>query len=258
MSTYAVIGCGVVGSHMANDIERAKHECLIYDVLPVFGQASREDINQRCQAAFVCVSTPPTADGACDLSAINDVLSWLDVPVVIIRSTIEPGTLDRLASEHPDMTLAFVPEFIGEGINAPYNSMRQPPFLIVGTDWQEPFEILATIYNAECEFVPVSPMTAEVCKYAENYFLALKVSWANEMFDICEKLGLNYWQMMNALTHDYRIGPSHTHVYRDRRGWGGRCLPKDTSALLHFVGADTAPLLSALIEVNKQLRSRRQ
>ena len=197
------------------------------------------------------------ADGSCDLSAIQDTFSWLNVPVVIIRSTVPPGTTARLQSADDDNDVVFVPEFIGEGVNAPYRQMKQPPFLIIGGDSEarkHAANVLSQIYNSECEFIYTDATTAEVAKYAENYFLALKVSWANELYDICEKVGADFGQMMNAVTHDYRIGRSHTHVYADRRGWDGRCLPKDLNALLAVAGRDTAPLLASVIEVNKKVR----
>lgn len=241
-----VVGFGVVGRHMAEDIKRAGHDLAVYDI---FGAGTREEIN-TADAAFVCVSTPQAANGSCDTSAIDDVFSWLRVPVAIIRSTVPPGTTEALPG-----CVVFCPEFIGEGINAPYVAMRQPPFVIIGGNLEAQRRagaVLRQLYNAECEFVFVGSREAELAKYAENYFLALKVSWANELYDVAQKVGADYDAMMQAVTHDYRIGRSHTAVYPDRRGFDGRCLPKDTSALLALVGADTAPLLAAMIEVNER------
>lgn len=253
---FGVIGYGVVGKHMVADIERAGQECVIYDPFYFLHNDTRDQIN-TCDAAFVCVSTPQGANGACDTRAIDDVFSWLRVPVAIIRSTVPPGTTDAVQAGLDGHNVVFVPEFIGEGVNAPYNAMRQPPFLIIGGDETarpQAVYALSRLYNAECEFVQVDAVTAEVCKYAENYFLALKVSWANELYDICAAVGASFPEMMAAVTHDYRIGRSHTHVYPDNRGWSGRCLPKDTSALLARVGEETAPLLAAMRRVNARQR----
>jgi UDPglucose 6-dehydrogenase len=252
----AVIGYGVVGKHMVADIERAGHTAVVHDVRTIaHHNASHEEVN-ACEAAFVCVSTPPAPDGSCDTSAIDDVFAWLRVPVAIIRSTVPPGTTWRLRSvyvEHPE--IVFCPEFIGEGVNAPYNAMRQPPFVIIGgtskTSLHMASEVFAKLYNSECEHIYLDSTTAELAKYAENYFLALKVSWANELYNVAQVVGADFPAMMAAVTHDYRIGRSHTHVYADKRGYDGRCLPKDTSALLALVGAETAPLLAAMIAVNE-------
>lgn len=245
-----IVGLGVVGRHMRADIERAGIECLTYDVQGE-GHATREQIN-ACDAVFVCVSTPESESGYADLSAINDVFSWLYAPVAIIRSTVPPGTTDFLHNA------VFCPEFIGEGVNAPYLSMRQPPFVILGGRPElraRAADVFARLYNSECELIQVDAVTAETCKYAENYFLALKVTWANELYDICQVVGADYTQMMNAVKHDYRIGRSHTHVYPDKRGYDGRCLPKDTAALLARVGSDTAPLLAAMRRINEARRA---
>ncbi len=260
----AVVGMGVVGKHMADDIQRAGHIVVAYDVRPFefWYNATREEVN-TADAAFVCVSTPQATDGSCDTSAIDDVFSWLRVPVAIIRSTVPPGTTSKLnrqliiASTDFPLDVAFCPEFIGEGINPPYVAMKQPPFVIIGGSpeaQQLAANVFAHLYNAECEQIFLDSTTAEWVKYMENYYLALKVSWANEGYDIAQKVGANFEQGMAALTHDYRIGRSHTAVYPEKRGFDGRCLPKDTSALLHVAGCETAPLLAAMIEINERRR----
>lgn len=245
-----IVGYGVVGRHLHRDLDD-KCEVYIYDTAKAYH--TQTDIN-GCDAAFVCVGTPMAQDGSCDLDAIKDVFGWLKVPLAMIRSTVSPGTTRALANKYAG-SVVFIPEFIGEGVNAPYNSMRQPPFLIIGGDdvgRARAYAVLTRIYNSECEFIFTDATTAEVAKYAENYFLALKVVWANELFDICEHVGADFPQMMNAVTHDYRIGRSHTHVYQDQRGFNGRCLPKDTRALLSLVGKEVAPLLNALIRINEE------
>lgn len=249
----AVIGCGVVGSHMVADCRRAPGvEVVEYDP-PREMPATRADVN-ACEAAFICVGTPERADGAADLSAIHEVFFWLRVPVAIIRSTVPPGTTAQLPGE-----VVFSPEFIGEGVNPAYNQLRQPPFLILGgtpSARAKAAAVCAKLYNSECEFIFLDAITAEVGKYFENVFLATKVTLVNEFYTICQVLGADYYQMIAAVTHDHRIGRSHTHVYPDARGWGGRCLPKDTAALLALVGEETAPLLAAVRRVNELHRRR--
>ncbi len=247
-----IVGKGVVGRHMATDICGAGHEVVIYD--PAFKEYSNtKNAINTCDAAFIAVSTPMAVDGSADLSAIRGVFGWMTVPLAIVRSTVPPGTIDELARNYSGQ-IVFVPEFIGEGVNAPYNTMKQPPFLIIGgtpVAREKAIQVLSHIYNAECEFVCVDAKAAEVAKYAENFALALKVGWANDLYDICDKVGADFGQMMNAVTHDYRISRSHTHIYADKRGWSGRCIPKDLNALLAVVGADTAPLLASAIASNE-------
>ena len=260
---FGIVGFGVVGRHLATDIERAGHESVICDIKYGGGPfGGREDIN-ACDTVFICVGTPQAEDGSCDLSAIEDVFSWLRVPLAIIRSTVKPGTTERLQSqadapgrEWPGrfMKVAFCPEFIGEGINAPYVAMRQPPFLIIGGDREARTAAavaFSKLYNSECEMVFLEATTAEVAKYFENAFLATKVTLCNEFYDICQQAGANYEAMANAVAHDYRIGRSHLHVYPDKRGWSGRCLPKDLAALVTQFG-DTAPLAKAVLGINER------
>ena len=137
--------------------------------------------------------------------------------------------------------------------------MSQPPFLILGgetADCQRAAQALSGIYNSECEFVFMSAREAEIAKLAENYFLALKVSWANEVYEVCQRFNASYERMMAGLTHDYRIGRSHTHVYRDNRGWSSKCLDKDLPGLLAQTGPDIAPLLAAVIRTNDWHKTR--
>ncbi len=246
---FGVVGLGVVGRHMAADIERARHSCVKYDTAVEYD--TREAVN-LCDAVFVCVGTPSKPDGSCDLSAIVDVFSWLRVPLAIIRSTVPPGTTHLLQFVMgQDTKVAFSPEFIGEGINAPYVAMRQPPFLIIGGSREARLDAsiaFSKFYNSECEFVFLDSTTAEVAKYFENTFLATKVTLCNEFYDICRKFGADYDAMVNAVAHDYRIGRSHLHVYPDKRGFDGHCLPKDLSALLAVVDA---PLTRAVMEINR-------
>jgi UDPglucose 6-dehydrogenase len=245
----AVVGVGVVGSHMVKDIEQAGNECVKHDIRHFY--SSKAEVN-TCEAAFVCVGTPELPNGKADLSSLEEVFSWLEVPVIIVRSTYPPG-----AVKHSENAV-FSPELIGEGVNAPYNHMRQPPFIVIGGTEQarkEATYIYSAIYNAECEVILMDYVTAQMVKYAVNTFLATKVTLSNEFYNICMAVGADYQQMINAVGHDYRIGRSHTQVFPDNRGFGGRCFPKDTSALLEHVGPDIAPLLAAVRRVNDEQRT---
>lgn len=254
---FGVVGYGIVGKHMVRDIEGAGQAALIYD--PAYtdydGPRAQCRIN-ACDAVFICVPTPSGDDGTLDMSHIWDVFAWLDVPVAIIRSALAIGTADRLFNEGHNVAVS--PEFIGEGVHPPYVEMAQPPFIILGGQTQacrDAAQALSHIYNSECEVIFMTAREAEIAKLCENYFLALKVGWANEVYEICKHFGANYERMMAGLTHDYRIGRSHTHVYRDDRGWSSKCLDKDVPGLLAQAGAARAPLLEALLRVNRWHRT---
>ena len=255
---FGIVGLGVVGRHIRNDLAHAgtvSNQYFIYD--PAINFNNCLAINE-CETVFVCVPTPQAQDGSADLSAIHEVFSWLRVPCAIIRSTVPPGTTERL-QKSPDMAVVFCPEFIGEGVNAPYVQMRQPPFLILGGQpWatHRAAQAFARLYNSECRIFTPDARTAETIKYAENSYLATRVTFFNEWRDICAKLGANWEQFVLGLGLDYRIGYVHSHVYDDERGFSGRCLPKDTAAILAQVGEGTAPLLAAVRRINEEHRKR--
>lgn len=256
---YGVIGYGAVGKHMVRDIESAGHVARFYD--PAHLVWTKKQVNE-CECAFVCVPTPLGDDGKLDMCHIFEVFEWLDVPITIIRSTLAIGTAQRLYLEGCDIdghSIVVCPEFIGEGVRPPYVAMAQPPFLILGgrpAARARAIQSLSRLYNSECEFVQMPAKEAEIAKLAENYFLALKVTWANEIYEICESFGADYDRVMGGIVHDYRIGRSHTHVYRDNRGWSSKCLDKDVPGLLAQSGMPVAPLLKKLIDVNEWHKTR--
>jgi len=251
---YGVVGYGVVGKHMVRDIESAGQEARFYD--PLYPAWSKDDIN-ACDCAFVCVPTPLATDGILDMSVVRDVFTWLRVPVAIIRSALAIGTADNLAFQGHHVVVS--PEFIGEGVRPPYVQMAQPPFMILGGhrhDTATAIQCLSRLYNSECEFITMTAREAEITKLCENYFLALKVSWANEVYEICSRFGASYDAVMGGLVHDYRIGRSHTHVYRDKRGWSSKCFDKDLPGLLGQASDYIAPLLAKLLDVNEWHKTR--
>jgi len=250
---YGVVGYGVVGQHMAQDVISARQYVSVYDPgYPEFStDGARRAINE-CHCAFVCVPTPLEAEGGqLDMRFVYDVFTWLKVPVAIIRSALAIHTADNLVARgHP---VVVSPEFIGEGVRPPYVAMSQPPFMILGgtkPDTARAIQCLSRLYNSECEMITMSAKEAEIAKLVENYFLALKVTWANEVYEMCRFHNASYDAVMGGLVHDYRIGRSHTHVYADNRGWSSKCLNKDLPGLLGQVGASIAPLLAAVIRTN--------
>jgi len=252
---YGVIGYGIVGKHMVRDIESAGHEAVIYD--PGFIEyGDTRDAVSECDCVFVCVSTPASDNGALDMRQIEEVFRWLVAPIAVIRSTLAIGTGDWLTNQGHHVVVC--PEFIGEGVRPPYVAMAQPPFLILGgtrSACMRAIQSLSRLYNSECEFIQMSAREAEIAKLAENYFLALKVTWANEVYEICQLFAADYNRVMGGLVHDYRIGRSHTHVYRDARGWSSKCFDKDLPGLLAHASS-SAPLLKKLIDVNEWHKTR--
>jgi UDPglucose 6-dehydrogenase len=252
-----IAGHGVVGSAIACFFaRRSEHELAIFDKYrPPYNTAEcRESVNAS-GLVFVCVPTPSGPDGfACDTSAVEECLEWV-LPPVCIRSTIVPGTVDRLARE-TGKAIVFSPEYLGEQPNHPWHVEGACGFMIVGG--RPDLCDLAISAYSPCvpetfRFYRTTARTAELCKYMENCFLATKVAFVNQFFDIAGEMGIDFAELRQLWLADPRIGPTHSSV-TEERGFRGRCLPKDVSALVAVMkDLGGAPLLEAVLEYNRKV-----
>ena len=221
-----IVGLGHVGTAMHNLFKDA----VIYDKYKNIG--SMNEIN-KCDAAFVCVPTPMKEDGSCDTTAVDEVLNWCECKVIILRSTVRVG-YTREMTEKLHKMIVFQPEYYGETVAHPFADLSERTWLSFGGT-QEAIDLAIdaykTVINSNVRIYQAPSDEVELAKYMENAFLATKVIFINEMYDICEKLGLNYNQVREIWTADPRIGTSHTFIYKDKRGYDGSCLPKDISEL---------------------------
>ena len=227
-SSLAIVGYGVVGKAMHTLVPGA----AIYDNAPDM-PADRGAIN-KADIAFVCVPTPAGADGACDTSAVEDVVAWLTTRLIVLRSTVPPGTTDRLREKH-GKRVVFQPEYLGETGSHPYADVRKRDFVILGgpeEDTSAVAEAYTRLYHSSIRFVFVDAVTAEVAKYMENCFFAAKVVFCGEFHRIAQAFGVDYHKLREAWLADGRISRDHTFVYPDKLGFGGKCLPKDLSGII--------------------------
>jgi UDPglucose 6-dehydrogenase len=212
---------------------------------------------------FVCVGTPSGESGAVDLSYLR--LAYMKIraalngshPIIVNKSTVPPGTSDEMAALLASASngrsaprVVSNPEFLREG-HAVADFMH-PHRVVVGAADPEDARRVAKLYESlECPILLTDPSTAEMIKVASNAFLAMKVSFVNEMASICEKIGIDIKDVSHGLGLDPRIGRWYL---RAGPGFGGSCLPKDTSLLSHFAAAQgcSPALLNAVIEVNQQ------
>ncbi len=244
-----IIGLGHVGGAMHELFKNA----IIYDKYKCIG--SKEEIN-TCDAVFVCVPTPMKENGDCDTTAVDEVLAWCESKVIILRSTVRVGYTREMANKlHKN--IVFQPEYYGETVAHPFANLSDRSWLSFGGT-REAIDLAIDVYknviNSNVRIYQAPSDEVELAKYMENAFLATKVIFINEMYDVCEKLGLNYNQVREIWTADPRIGTSHTFIYKDNRGYGGSCLPKDISALHQLEkenGIDDT-LINAVIEKNKK------
>ena len=228
------------------------------------------DIKQAVEQAlviFLAVGTPPKADGAPDLTfvetAARSVAEHMNgYKVIVTKSTVPIGTgeyLRKLIREHQKSRLNFGivsnPEFLREG--AAINDFMRPDRVVIGSRDEEAIAIMRDLYRPlyliEAPFVVTSLEAAELTKYAANAFLATKISFINEIANLCESIGCDVHDVARAIGMDKRIGSKFLHP---GPGFGGSCFPKDTQALASVArdfGRDSL-IVDAVIEVNRRQR----
>lgn len=249
----AIVGYGVVGKAM----HALFPDALIYngEKNPV-GKLKYEDIN-KADVAFVCVPTPTKKSGHCDTSIVEEVVSKLKTPLIIIRSTIEPGTTDRLKKKY-DKSIVFCPEYIGETVAHPLKDERARQFLILGgerKDTNQAIEVFKMVYNASVRIRQMTAIEAEVTKYLENRHIAFTVAECNEAYDLCVALGVDYNNVREAVFQDDpRMSPYWTFVYPNNRGFKSKCIPKDIYAIAAKARDAGAPLeiTEKILETNEK------
>jgi len=233
-----VIGCGTVGGALAGWLrEGGKHAVAVFDPPKGMIDPSIRD----AEVVFVCVPTPFVDGLFVDGQGFDDrylreaflALSGLPGRVAVIKSTVPPGTTDRLAKEFPQMRLLFSPEFLSD--DTAQADTRRPIRQIVG--WTEGNEeiarrVLDILPHAPYSFT-MTARNAEMVKYFSNAFYALKVAYANQMSDLCAAVGVDYTVVRSAARCDPMVGPDHLQImHKGYRGYGGKCLPKDVKTIL--------------------------
>jgi len=252
-----IVGYGVVGKALAKVFryESGNSDLVIYDkFVRGMNNARRRAALQRCDLVFIAVPTPEGLEGKCDLTAIEDVVSWVK-PVMCIKSTVPPGTVERLAANH-GKAICFSPEYVGETTWHALKVIESHGFVIVGGD-RSACNLVVKAYQ---QFLGPAPhyyitdaKTAELCKYMENAFLATKVAFVNQFYDIAQGLGVDFNELRELWLADDRVGRSHTIVTAER-GYRGRCLPKDMASIIQFARqAGGAPLLEAVDRFNDEV-----
>jgi UDPglucose 6-dehydrogenase len=252
----AIMGAGVVGGSLLSFLQSERRQVRLYD--PPKGHDSLDAL-ERADIVFVCVPTPYTAGIGFDDSFLLDAVSRLPgQKAVVIKSTVLPGTTELLQERFPQHRFMFNPEFLRE-VSA-YEDFIRPDRQIVGCTEASRVEaqrVMDLLPRAPFEHI-CSASEAEMAKYVANSFLAVKVSYANEVFDLCERIGITYAQVRDIVAADARIGDSHMDVHdAGYRGYGGKCLPKDSKSLLDLARSFGLEMkvLSAADRVNALLRS---
>jgi len=240
MKRIGIIGYGVVGKAFA-DVFKDKVNICIYDrYIPEYNNIER--VVKNCSIVFVAVPTPMYEDGSIDISSVKDVLKRITavklprrkLPIVVIRSTIVPGTTASLQKQFPSLHLVYNPEFLSERNSLA--DMERTDRVVIGGQLKycKKVEDIYRLVFPYARYIITDTTTAEMIKYAANVTLAGQVMIANELYQICQKLNVDWAFVRNAIILDPLIGRNTKVPGPDGDfGFGGKCLPKDLNALIH-------------------------
>lgn len=216
-------------------------------------RAGRTAVNS-CEMAFVCVPTPETG-AELDTSIVEEVVDWCESDIIVIRSTVNPGTADRL-KEKTGKHIVSQPEYLGETVAHPLLDQGERPFIILGgepEDRRKVIEAYQGVYNANVSIRQVTNTEAEVIKLSENRAIMFKVMQCQELYDACEAQGVDYYTIRDAVYgDDPRFNLWFTFVYPDSRGANSKCIPKDVYAWAAWA-KEHSLLTGELLKWNEEL-----
>ncbi len=261
-----IVGYGVVGQSYS----KLFPDATIYD--PYYEDesgrciyAENKDLINDCDIALVCVFTPHNEDGALDTSIVEEVVDWIETPLILIKSALQPGTTDYLVKK-TGKNIAVSVEFIGEGSypihfwKYPHQSdPRMHQMLIVGGEpkvAEACAEILWSKMSPDIRITLTSALEAEITKLVENSYGALKVTFVNALMSVAQKSDSSFVNIHQAWQSDPRTDSMHLRAVSFNRGWSSKCWDKDVPALVAYskkVGADDmAKLFQTIIDINKE------
>jgi UDPglucose 6-dehydrogenase len=251
MKKIGIMGVGMVGGALLRYfIQHQSLQPVLYD--PNKNLSNAEELSQA-EIIFMCVPTPyDEARQGFDLSYIDQALSLIKgEKIIVIKSTVLPGTTEEYQNKFPQHKILFNPEFLTEA-TADYD-MIYPTRQIVGYT-EKSKEVAQEILDI-LPFAPfkkiISAKEAEMVKYFGNTLYALKVSFANQIFDLCQKLNIDYETVKECAKPEPMVGRTHLEiVHKGYRGYGGKCLPKDTRALIQL-GERTGVRMTLLEEAEE-------
>lgn len=252
MAKIGVIGNGYVGGAIAHGFSPAATgtcEVKVHDVLPERSMNTLEETVNESDFVFVSVPTPMNKNGSISLKFINEAFKQIngvnrrEDNIIILKSTVVPGTTEKLQKKFPDLNIVFNPEFLTEK-SARLDFINQTRIVLGGNKIHT--SQVAELFNERfkyCHIIQTDFKTSEMIKYFCNIFFSVKVSFANEMKLICDAIGADWEKALEGFVADGRIGDSHLNVPGPdgKMGFGGSCFPKDINAFMSFaknIGVD--------------------
>ena len=260
-----IIGKGFVGSAIKEGL-KDYYNILTYDLDKNKCNSTQKEVCKNAEIIFVCVPTPMRIDGSCDTRILESAIKDLDKacvemgriatrPIVVIKSTVPPGTTERIGkqyisreNEEPDMHICFSPEFLTEANS--FKDFKNQTRIIIGGEGAKKVKQMFRKPFPNIPIVITQSSTAEMVKYFTNCFLASKVTFANQMYDICQSADIDYDKVCEYVLYDARIGKSHLAVPGPDgdRGFGGHCFPKDLAAMINFAFENNVPYSATFLQ----------
>lgn len=264
-----IIGNGFVGSAIMHGFILHTKDIMIYDKDPKRSTHRLGELALHCDVIFVCVPTPMYESGECDLSIVESVVDEFmsfvfrkKKQTLVIKSTVVPGTTEKLAKKYennPWVSFVFNPEFLTE--RKARLDFINTSRIVLGGDNEEALQQVEDLYRLRFPYTKIIKTdfgTAQLIKYMCNCFFATKVSFMNEMFQVCEAIEGDWEKAIEGFITDGRIGNSHIDVpgHDGDLGFGGKCFPKDLNAMIkraEEVGV-SPDVMKGAWEKNKQVR----
>jgi UDPglucose 6-dehydrogenase len=207
------------------------------------------------------VPTPSLSNGVCDTSVVFDSVEKLSEynyeGVVVVKSTVTPGTTKDVSNQFPNLKLAFVPEFLRERC-AVVDFIQNHDVCVIGTDNEEIFQTIKQAHgHYPKNFIMVSTTEAEIIKYYNNIYNTTLIVLANSFYEVCQSVEADYSKVKKALVLRDHVGDSYLQCNKNFRGFGGVCLPKDTLAIAAMVEEKNLDIsfFKMLIEENNKYKT---
>ena len=250
-----IIGQGFVGGAVYHKFKNF-YNVLTFDLDESKCNSSESELIEKSEVIFVCLPTPMNTDGSCNTDIVESVIKKINEnskgKIVVIKSTIPPGTTNNLNSKYENVIVAFNPEFLTER-NAIEDYENQNRIILGGPRLATTKlkQVFSKVFP-KAEIIKTDSTHAEMVKYLINTFLSVKVSFANEIYQLCNKLNIDYDKVVEYAIHDERLGNSHWSVpgHDGDFGFGGHCFPKDLVALISLT--NELETLNNVLEATKR------
>lgn len=249
MKNVLIVGYGIVGKNLSHEIRNLHPD--IYDKYKT--ELNTKKSNKVYDFAFICVDTPYIDENIpCDLKEVKNAIFENEAEIYLIKSTILPGSIENLIEE-TGKKIIFSPEYYGSthfSNNYVYN------FTILGGEkaiCKKAIQLLQNVYDGRHRFIVVDSRAAELVKYMENAYLAMKVSFCSQFWNIAKEIDVDYEMLRELFISDPRINPSNTFIFDEHPYWESHCYDKDLAA---FSSVYDAPLIEAVISFNEMMKNK--